>query len=236
MPSLDLGAVGEPPRRTAHEYVRASLRAAILRGSLPGGSRLVQADVARELGVSTTPVREALRDLATEGLVVLDAHRGGLVKRLSFAELQEIHELCRILEPEAMRRAIGKLEADHFTQATELCSAMDDEDDPARWADLNREFHALLTGAAASERLAGILEGLRDSVAPYVALAHRARGSEHIEIANREHRALLEALAAGDSDRSAEIMRGHVDLTVESLDESRHLFDDHDATAGADAP
>ena len=61
---------------SAHELARETLRQAILRGQLPGGARLVQADLAVHLRVSTTPVREALRDLATEGLIVLDRHWG----------------------------------------------------------------------------------------------------------------------------------------------------------------
>lgn len=225
MTSVDLKSVAEGPRRTAHEYVRASLRAAILGGALSGGSRLVQADIARELGVSTTPVREALRDLATEGLVHLDAHRGGIVKRLSFEELHDIHELCRILEPEAMRQAADEVDDELLERARDLSEQMDAELDAAHWTELNREFHAILTGAARSERLVSMLRGLRDSAAPYVALAHRARGRDQFEIANQQHTQILAAIMDKDGDRCAELMRSHVDLTVRALDESRHLFD-----------
>ena len=91
-------------RRTAHEFVKDSLRRAILRGDLSGGARLIQADLAAMLNVSTTPVREALRDLATEGLITLDRHRGGVVRELNWLELmEEIRLIRQQLEPLAVR-------------------------------------------------------------------------------------------------------------------------------------
>ena len=89
-------------RRTAHEFVKDSLRRAILRGDLSGGSRLIQADLATMLNVSTTPVREALRDLATEGFITLDRHRGGVVRELNWSEMEEIRS-----DPPSARAAGG---------------------------------------------------------------------------------------------------------------------------------
>lgn len=224
--TLDLRAAAGGPRRTAHEYVRASLRAAILGGQLTGGSRLVQADIARELGVSTTPVREALRDLATEGLVTLDAHRGGIVKRLTYSELQEIINLCRILEPEAMRQVVEAVDEETLQEARAIAREMEDETDPVRWTELNREFHAVITNATPSHRLRSILQGLRDSAAPYVALATRRRGREQHLRANRQHLEILDSLEARDADRAADLARIHVDLTIEALEEAREMFDE----------
>src|SRR5690242_7828107 len=85
-------------RRTAHEFVRESLRRAILRGDLTGGERLIQADIAATLEVSTTPVREALRDLAAEGLISLDRHRGGVVRGLNWEDMEEIRKIRHQLE------------------------------------------------------------------------------------------------------------------------------------------
>jgi DNA-binding GntR family transcriptional regulator len=85
----DHGAGGQ----TAHEFARATLRHAILTGQIPGGSRLVQTDLAAQLSLNTTPVREALRDLATEGLIRFDPHRGAVVHRLTQREVDEVYRI-----------------------------------------------------------------------------------------------------------------------------------------------
>ncbi|WP_158542874.1 GntR family transcriptional regulator [Phytoactinopolyspora halophila] len=222
--SLSLGSFVGNPRRTAHEFVRETLREGILRGDLEGGTRLVQADIAHELGVSTTPVREALRDLATEGLVRLDAHRGAIVNKLTFDDLREIVELCRLVEPEAMRQVVEIADDDLVQRARSLAEQMQQETDSARWAELNRAFHAQLVEAIPSQRLRNLLRGLRDSAAPYVALALRHRGDDQFELANEQHGQILEALASGEADRCADLTRTHVDLTLRAIDESRHRF------------
>jgi len=212
----------DPPRgahrRTAYEYVGDALRQGILEGTIEAGTRLVQTEIAQQLGVSTTPVREALRDLATEGLVRLDAHRGGIVSRLTDKDLLEIHELCRLVEPEAMRQVVSIAEDVMLGRARELASEMQVEKDPIRWTELNRAFHGVLLDAIPSDRFRSLLKQLRGSVAPYVAMASRKQGSEHFDAANLEHLEILEAITAGDADRCAELTRRHVDLTLAVLD------------------
>jgi len=224
--SLDaLPTISPQPRATAHRYVRDTLRQAILEGTLPGGTRLLQEEIARQLGVSTTPVREALRDLATDGLVRIDAHRTCTVTRLTFGELCEIHDLCRLLEPQAMREAAAVIDDATLSAAQALADQMRAESRAGQWAELNRRFHAILVDATPSERLRRILAGLRDSSAPYVALAIRGRGFVQMEAANEQHDELLAALRDGDGDRSAALACSHVDLTVNALRAARDMFD-----------
>lgn len=203
-------------RRTAHELVRDTLRRAILRGTLVGGTRLVQSEIAAELGVSTTPVREALRDLATEGLVDLDAHRGASVHQLDLSEVQEIYSLRLLLEPEAMRRASAELDETTLEQAELVRQQMDAELDNGIWADLNREFHGILVGGLKLPRLRAILHNLQDGAAPYV-----GRVLQHVvplrDQANHEHRELIEALRDKDGDRAAAITDAHLAHTISAL-------------------
>src|SRR5687767_15583832 len=116
-------------RRTAHEFVKDSLRRAILRGDLSGGARLIQADLAAMLNVSTTPVREALRDLATEGLITLDRHRGGVVRELNWQEMEAIRLIRHQLEPLAVRLVVENITDAELDEAERFRGRMAKERD-----------------------------------------------------------------------------------------------------------
>jgi len=111
------------PRQTTVEYVKDTLRKAILGGELVGGTRLVQADLAAALETSTTPVREALRDLTSEGLIRSDPHRGSVVYEPNAYELDEIYQICRVLEPLAIRHAVEHIDDDLIFRLQKLTNA-----------------------------------------------------------------------------------------------------------------
>ena len=204
-------------RRTAHELVRDTLRRQILDGTLDGGTRLVQADIATQLRVSTTPVREALRDLATEGLIRLDAHRGATVVALDLDDVREVYELRKVLEPLAMRWAATRITPAELDRAAQLQARMDTEGDPAVWVGLNAEFHKLLTAAAQSPRLGAMLQRLHDSSVQYIGLSFSYRPSQMAH-GNRDHHRLLTALRAGDADGAAAGIDGHLSSTLRAIE------------------
>jgi DNA-binding GntR family transcriptional regulator len=204
-------------RRTAHEFVRESLRRAILRGDLSGGSRLIQGDLAATLNVSTTPVREALRDLATEGLITLDRHRGGIVRELNWDDMEEIRLVRQALDPLALRLACERITDDQLAEAERLCQQMAKEKDLGDWVELNVRFHFIFEEATGVARLIGILKGLEQSSAVYVAQAQRW----HPEIrrrANEQHRALIDACRGHDAPTAIEAMNGHAAMPIEMTD------------------
>ena len=129
-------------RRTAHEFVRESLRRAILRGDLTGGSRLIQGEVAATLNVSTTPVREALRDLATEGLITLDRHRGGTVRELDWDDMEEIGMVREALDPLAVRLFCERITDEQLREAESLWRQMEKQKGEASTKD--SQLHAQL--------------------------------------------------------------------------------------------
>ena len=205
--------------RTAHEYVLGTLRSAILGGTLAGGTRLVQAELASQLGVSTTPVREALRDMASEGLVVFDPHRGAIVRPLDMEEVREIYELRITLEPLMVRRVAGLITDEQLDRADGLAARMRIETNLSTWVELNREFHSVFSEIGGGSRLAGILASLRDSASAYVSLSLEAR-PEQVPQANHEHDELVKLYRERDADGAVELTVQHLRSTLAAIEEA----------------
>ncbi|PFG39043.1 GntR family transcriptional regulator [Georgenia soli] len=217
---MTLGRLEVAPRAaTAYDHVRATLRAGVLDGTLAGGARLVQTELAAALGVSTTPVREALRDLAKEGLVIFDAHKGALVRPLNFSEVREIYELRIALEPLMVARVIDQLTAEQLGRAEELRTKMEGETDTGAWVNLNRDFHAIFSEPDKGSRLADILGNLRDSAAPYVALSLNARPAQ-TDQANCEHAEMLDMYRQRDQAAVVRLTVQHLESTLVVIEEA----------------
>lgn len=205
-------------RRTAHEAARDVLRHAILSGVLAPDTPLVLADLAERLGVSRTPVREAIRDLATEGLVDFDAYRSAYVHVPTVEEAREIYELRIVLEGMAVRAAVPATSTSELDRAEALCDAMDAASDTGEWTELNRQFHAVLMDAVTAKRLRAMVANLRDASAPQVARSIRAGGVD-TAAANAEHRELLKAFRAGDVEKAVECQTVHLRSTLNALEQ-----------------
>jgi DNA-binding GntR family transcriptional regulator len=203
--------------RTAHEAVRESMRQAIMRGDLQGGTRLIQSELAESLGVSTTPVREAMRDLATEGLIDFDRYRGAIVHTPTLDEVRETYEIRLLLEPAAARKAVHRISKEDLRTASALLSRIDDEDDIGQFVDLNRSFHAVLLTPGVPARLEPILRVLRDAAAIHVSASLKARPSQ-MRDSNAIHHRLLDAYRRHDAEAAAELTSRHLSSTVEAIE------------------
>lgn len=208
------GALLPERTRTAYEFTLGRLRSAILSGQIAGGTHLIQATIARELGVSTTPVREALRQLASEGIVESDAHRGAVVKRVNLAEMLEIYDLRALLEPRCMEMAARQISEEALARADDLHRQMEAEHDLGAWANLNREFHQSLCNSVDAPRLVTILQSLHAADALYVSVGLRMV-SNPLEAGNRDHQDLLTALQRGDPAAAAKVSRDHIQATID---------------------
>lgn len=204
-------------RVSSQEFARESLRRAILSGALPAGMVLTQSRVADALGMSTTPVREALRDLASDGLIHIDRYTTTSVHRPTTEELVEVYHLRKLLETHAVTQIIERGDQECLDEAGKIQSRLDDETDPAEWVLLNADFHTALTKGAASRRLSTILDGLRGAVSVYLGMAIRENPSRREE-SNVEHRELLEACRAGDLPRAIHITEIHMDPTRDAVE------------------
>ena len=207
---------GAARRATAHEMVRDTLRLAILSGRLKPGIHLVQAELAVWLDVSTTPVREALRDLLAEGLVRFDAHRGAVVHELDVKELSDVYEIRKVLEPLAIRLAAERISAEQLALATEQQAQLDSVKDAGEWVLGNLRFHETLEQASGSPRLASLVRSVQNTASLYVARSVEL-DPRRIRQGNEEHRRILAAVAKGDGDRAAALLRSHLDATLRAL-------------------
>lgn len=212
------------PRVTAVELVRGTLRAAILRGDLPGDTRLVQTEIASQLGVSTTPVREAMRDLASEGLIVLDTHRIGIVRKPDWEEMVEIVEIRRSLEAVAVRRSLAHISSDEMEQARLYADELSEELEVGAWVELNIRFHSIFHRATRTRRLEGILTTLEEAGGVFVAQAQSLQ-PEIRRQAIQEHYALIDAYDTNDFDAAVMIGLSHLnhplaahEMEVDSLE------------------
>ncbi|MDP9145088.1 MAG: GntR family transcriptional regulator [Actinomycetota bacterium] len=219
-PELRISAPDEgfsATRQSAHEFVRGVLRRAILNGELASGSRLVQAEVAAMLDVSTTPVREALRDLATEGLVQFDPHRGAIVAELSAEDVHDIYEIRRVLEPLAMRQAVPRVSDALLARLRRLHQGMLDEPYSVDWVDRNRVFHMAVYETAASPRLAAIIRNLQDASVMYIGASLKHKTGLRDE-ANHGHAEILEALENRDAEAAVKALDEHLLTSIHAFE------------------
>ena len=129
---------------TAQETVLRQLRRAILGGELAPGSQILQQEVAARLGVSRVPVRDALRTLEGQGLVTYSSHRGYHVRTVDITELLEIQEIRDILEGEALRAAVERVDESTFLRMQEHLDAMTTAEDDEDWGQAAQAGHAWL--------------------------------------------------------------------------------------------
>lgn len=205
------------PRRTAHESVLDSLRQAILGGSLEAGSPLVLTELSSALGVSKTPIREAIRDLAGEGLVDFDSYKSSVVHTPTVAEAREIYEMRLVLEPLAVSKSVGRIDRADLERATALQRQMEGVTEVAAWIALNRDFHIRLTARAAAPLLNDTIVSLRNKSALQVAWSLTA-APQLMAAANADHAAIVGAFARADRAAAIESTRHHLQATLEAIE------------------
>ena len=198
------------PSRT--EAVLDAVKHAILTGRLVPGQALVETELAAQLGVSKTPVREALKTLAGAGLVTISPYRGAAVRTVDDTLACSIYDIRLLLEPEALRSAVHNGTAqrgdDHLAAAERALELADAATDRADRSLANREFHRSLYLGCGNDLMIGILDGLRDQTALVSAMVWARTPSWDQEAA--EHQAILDAARSGAADQAAELLREHI--------------------------
>lgn len=197
-------------RDTPHgEHAYQRLIEAIARGDLPPGTRLREIELSERLGLSRTPVREALRALEADGLVQHQPRQGAMVRKLDHAEVMELYEMRAVLEGTAARLAARMASDIELHALAVLNDQFAATTDAATAAELNRQFHHTLMGASRNRFLVRAVDGLRKTMLilgpTTMTLATR------VAEAASEHAGIVKALQARDGARAEALMRSHIE-------------------------
>lgn len=202
------------------DQVYAAIHERITSGSLPRGARVHQEDLAEELGVSRTPVREALRRLAAEGLVEMRTNRGARVADVDQVGMRVSYEARTVIEPGAARLAaarrppepLARMRAAVAAQRRSLRSVQ-------RSFEANREFHLALAEASGNEFLVQFAERLWVARIGETIYERQVQTQERMLLDVREHELIIEAIEAGDGRRAEALVRRHlIDAMKRSTD------------------
>ncbi|WJK40100.1 GntR family transcriptional regulator [Solwaraspora sp. WMMA2056] len=202
---------------TVHERVRDWMRSAIVDGTLKPGSRIVQTEIAQLLGVSPTPVREAMRDLAAEGLIKVHARKVATVTAIDAAELRDIRLLRETLEGLAARLCAERITEAELNKAERMQEEMERDPDLGKYVELNRAFHLYLYDAARSPRLTQMLLSLRTATPGMLSVAFMRSKERRLDGLD-EHRRFLKACRDRDLDAAEAIFRTHSSVAFHEME------------------
>lgn len=206
---------------TRASAVATELRRRILSGELAPGTRLRQIEISEQLGVSTTPVREAFSALTREGLVRHDVHRGVVVFKPSIDDIREIYEIRIELEPLATGLAAGAITDATLDDLEAIAAEMQValvEDPVHHTAVLNPKFHAMIYEAADRPRLLDLITSLREASLAYLSrVANQEMTPEYAKAVQQEHEEIVAALRKRNPRRAAKAMRGHLEVNRDQI-------------------
>ncbi len=210
--ATSLTPTGRAQRARLSDSVYETLLEEIVSGRLAPGSIVSEVSLAKQLEVSRTPVHDAMRQLAKDGLVEQRAGRRAIITTFTKDDLQEIFEMRIVLEAEAARRAAARIDTDTVAElratGETLKLVTDASDYLSRWADFDEDFHEAIAKAAGSVRLWQDISRYR--------LLHRgfnklATNAQDLQEALAEHFQILEALGNRDGATAARCMVAHIE-------------------------
>lgn len=208
-----------PKKTTFHtksQYAASVLRQALASGSYVAGQRLLATELARDLGLSVTPVREAFKELASDGLLEIAPHRGARVADIALTDLSEVYAVRTILEGAAARLAARRIDGDGLDRLAAIQSRFVDEaakrnPDVARLNELNQEFHFVIYGVSGLPLLQHFIRIAWD-FSP-----EDTFGVLPLKEAIEDHAEIVDALISRNEELAAKLMSAHIAAASERL-------------------
>jgi DNA-binding GntR family transcriptional regulator len=204
--------------KTLHQEVTARLREMIRSGDLSRGQKIDEKHLSELMGVSRTPVREALRILHSEGLVDLIPHKGAYVTQPGIQEIRDLFEVMGVLEGTCAKLAARKMTKEDFKRIEALHRSLEKhfrKRDHEAYLEVNHRLHVLIQELSGNKVLNDVLTGLRQKI-----LLHRHRQlyyKDRFDKSMEEHRLILEALRKRDPSKADDTMRKHLSNQCEAL-------------------
>lgn len=209
------------------DVVFNTLRQAILRGELKPGERLMEIQLANRLGVSRTPIREAIRKLELEGLVLMIPRKGAEVAEITEKNLRDVLEVRSALEELAVQLACDRIkqeDIENLKQAAKNFEAVLGSADITKIAEADVAFHDIIYNATDNTRLIQLLNNLREQMYRY-RVEYLKQKECHPKLMS-EHLDIIQAIENGERDRAAKITSQHIDNQVAAvIDILRHKED-----------
>jgi len=196
---------------TLRDVVFKSIRDAILSGSLKSGERLMEKDLAERLGVSRTPIREALRKLEIEGFIEMIPRKGAVVKEVTGKEIGDVLEIRAALEALAAKIACSKMDScdkDKLVEKKEEFVLAAKENNVDEMAAKDVEFHELIYSATDNEKLIQIINNLREQIYRYRVIY--LYDKNYIQNIIEEHEEITKAIIDGDEHLAEELSSSHI--------------------------
>ena len=200
------------------DVVFNTLRQAILRGELKPGERLMEIQLANKLGVSRTPIREAIRKLELEGLVLMIPRKGAEVAEITEKSLRDVLEVRRALEELAVELVCEKITDEQIQDLKDAAEEFKEslkDGDITRIAEADVKFHDVIYMATDNQKLIQLLNNLREQMYRY-RVEYLKRSDFHQQLID-EHEEIIETIESGQKDRAVQVVCQHVDNQVEAV-------------------
>lgn len=219
-------APSDPPRNELIGHrITEGIRELILSGELEPGSRIGQEALALRFGASRIPVREALKRLESDGLVVLKPSSGAWVAKLDLDECIEIYKIRERIEPLALSEAVSRMSDEEIAALERLVIEMAGTEDNDAFLKLDREFHLASYRSAGMQQLLGMVERFWNTTQHYRRAYTRLIGREGSWIIHSEHRLMIDALKRRDAEGAGHLLHEHIRRTRFELERHKELFE-----------
>lgn len=208
----------------ARGRITDALRDAILSGRLRPGSRVRQEELAEQFGISRIPVREALHQLESEGLVVLVPNSGAWISKLDRAECIEIYKIRERLEPLALQESAAGLSEEALARLEDLADRIEASNDTDEFLRLDRAFHLASYEGAEMPQLRRMIQKFWNTTQQYRRAFAATVGRAGMQMVHHEHLLMVEALKRRDGEQASLILYGHIRRTRLALESHPELF------------